>query len=785
MHKLRNAFELNKATTNVVDTNISQRTPLALLLSACIFSVCLIPFASASSGLAWAGAVESQYGHGSAVAYSPNGDIVASAHQSTVSIINPNTLESIQDFHVDFFVQSISFTSDAHFLLIGMESLLPNTPATVVYELIDGQYERAMHTEDGKDVDRISVSHDDNTFATATENGDIAEWKINTGTGSNLELDRSYPTSQTDHITCLDHSNDGLHLLSAGRGGTVILWNREDQTEINRWEYAHPIDDCKFSNDGAIMSWIGGGSLYLRNHDTTQSYYGHADISPNASQISFTVDDSEISILSTDVVLPNFRRIDFVDITALPIEISRTLHFGHQAVMMALHPLSHTVAISTKTKLVAFYSSSTSVETEIPNGIDTDQDNIADSVDTDDDGDGILDTYDNICIAGTDCHLQPDQNFIRQFSISVNGNNAIVIESIHLEASDSYHLRTLASASLTANHRVDNDEFAQMQYSICSEYSEDEIKSRWSSYLEIEGNPFIPTSVQCRVESADLYGTMDTDRGTRITVSWQLEGGLVNSVKAPYNISIFSGMQTPSSSIAQNVHTFPIHVEIEDVSGTRVVYEVWNRRDADLTLLVDAPPVEEMNTLESLVDLMITYWYGTAFIAILCLTTISLAVTRYRNSVDFSELESDDEFVDQVDEDWEKLVDDVAAWDEEMELDYTTKKRPKPPTAVIKDLRGKPKPPGAVQRDIARGRREEKQTSVPKVKTKRTRKTESSSAKVDDDSIDFKHLVEPTDDDTSDHDEDEAISDAIAYITSEKDDKSKRRRPVRRKKSTD
>jgi len=769
----------------VADTTLTNRCPVALLLSVCIFSVCLIPIASASSGLAWAGAVESQYGYGTAVAYSPNGDIVASAHESTISIVNPHTLETIQDFHVDFFVQSISFTSDAQFLLIGMESLLPNTPATVVYEYIDGQYERAMHTEDGKDVDRISVSHDDNTFATATENGDIAEWKINTGTGSNLEMDRSYSSPHSGQISCLDHSNDGQHLLSAGSGGTVILWNRQDQSEINRWETNHPIGDCEFSNDGTIMSWIGGGSLYLRNHDNTQSYYGQYDISPNASQISFTNDDREISILSTEVVLPNFRRIDFVDITTIPIETSRTLHFGHQAAMMAMHPDSHTVAISTMTNLVAFYSTAISAETEIPNGIDTDQDNIPDSVDSDDDGDGILDQYDNICVAGTDCHLQPDQNYIRQFEISVNGNSAIVIESIHLDALDSYHLRLLASEALSSNHRVDQNEYAQMQFSICSEFDENEIKSRWSSHLEIEGNPFVPTSVQCRVESADLYGTMDSDRGTRITVSWQIEGGIVNSVSVPYNISILSGMQTPSSSIAQNVHTFPIHVEIEDVSGSRIDYEVWNRRDADLYLLVNSPPVEELSTIESFVDLMITYWYATAFIAIFCLTTISLAVTRYRNSIDFTDIDDESIPDEEFDEDWENMVDEAAAWDEEMDDQHPQKKRPTPPAAVARDLRGKPKPPGAVQRDIDRDSREPKQTSPTKVKTKRTKKTESTPSKVDDDSIDFKHLVEATNEGQPEPDEDETISDAIAYITSERDEKSKRRRPVRRKKSSD
>ena len=122
--------------------------------------------ASATSGMGWAGASQSEYGYGTAVAYSPNGDIVASGHESTIMISDAYSHENIQSFYVDFFVEEIEFTSDAHYLLIGMESNLPNTPATVVYELIDGEYVRAKHTEDGKNVERISISPPDSTIET-------------------------------------------------------------------------------------------------------------------------------------------------------------------------------------------------------------------------------------------------------------------------------------------------------------------------------------------------------------------------------------------------------------------------------------------------------------------------------------------------------------------------------------------------------------------------------------------------------------------------------------------
>ena len=79
----------------------------------------------------------------------------------------------------------------------------------------------------------------------------------------------------------------------------------------------------------------------------------------------------------------------------------------------------------------------------------------------------------------------------------------------------------------------------------------------------------------------------------QITISWEITGRILNPVSAPYNISILSGIPSTSTSVAQNVHSFPVHVHIEDVSGSSVQYEVWNRRDADMFLTMDAPPIDE------------------------------------------------------------------------------------------------------------------------------------------------------------------------------------------------
>ena len=247
---------------------------------------------------------------------------------------------------------------------------------------------------------------------------------------------------------------------------------------------------------------------------------------------------------------------------------------------------------------------------------------------------------------------------------------------------------------------------------------------------------------------------------------------------APYNMTILSGLQLPSSSIAQIVHTFPIRVEIDDASGMSYVEEIWNRRDANLEVEVITPPEPELSEIESVIDLIVEYWYAV-FFAIICVGSLAfMIVIRRSNRIDFSEFDQEEEYYDDT---WEDMVDDAAAWDEDMDIPVRKKRQPKPPAAVKKDLNRKPTPPAAVRADLRKG--ESDGVSSRKVR-KTTKKQEQSNT---DNAVEFSHLIEsdtPSNDEGN-QDEDAEMEDALSFITSDTDEKSKKRRPVRRKKSSD
>ncbi len=758
----------------LVQTRFSSKrwSILVAVLSVALLS--LTPLSTAYSGMGWAGVAESDYVMGTSVKYSPNGDIMASGHKNTVLITDTNTQAVLQQFVVDFTVETIEFSSDASYLILGMESELPNTPGAVVFQLNQGEYERAKHTEDGKYVDAISVTTDDAMFATATEDGGIAEWYIDTGSGSSLDMGHLYPATHDGHITCIDHSLDGQHMLSGGEDGNIIIWDRSNQTEIARWENSHPIDDCAFSGDGNTMAWIGGESLFLRNHDSTFSYSGQFDISESATQVEFTMGDQGVAIL-VDKVTDTPRRVDFINTSSMPIEIYGTLYLPHKATMLSLHPTENKLAVSTDSKFVAIYAEDVPFESELPTSMDTDQDNIPDTVDNDDDGDGILDVYDNVCASGNNCHLKPDQEYMRNINVDFGGNTVTIYDTIHLDAYQSSHIRKLVADSVSEPARVDQSEYDAFLFSMCDEYSSEEIKARWSYHLHIENSTFVPSSVSCRIDSG-LYGTMYADSGTRISITWVITGTTTSALLAPYNITMLSGLELPSSSIAQMVHTFPIRLGVSDSGGMTFVEEVWDRRDADIEIQIIIPPEPEPTEIESVVDLLIQYWYAV-LVAIICLGGLAYtALVRHSNRIDFSDLEPEE---DEYDDEWEEMVDDAAAWEEDMDIPVPKKRKPKPPEAVTKDLKRKPRPPDAVQRDLDR----RGEATVPARKVRKTTRKEAAS--VSKESIEFSHLINDEDHDSKEtqDDDEEMMEDALSFITSDTEDKAKKRRPARRKKS--
>ena len=139
---MRNGFE-RVLHESIVKRSVYFSSRPTLVVGCVFFLLMTMPYASAYSGLAWAGVVDSEQNMGTTSTYSPDGDFLASGHKNSVVISNSITQVVEQQILVDFPVESIEFTSDSRYLIVGMESELPNTPAVVVFEYIDGDYQES------------------------------------------------------------------------------------------------------------------------------------------------------------------------------------------------------------------------------------------------------------------------------------------------------------------------------------------------------------------------------------------------------------------------------------------------------------------------------------------------------------------------------------------------------------------------------------------------------------------------------------------------------------------
>ncbi|MDP6906640.1 MAG: WD40 repeat domain-containing protein, partial [Candidatus Thalassarchaeaceae archaeon] len=231
----------------------------------------LIPASASASTLVWTGSTEISTGDGLGyvVQYSNSGNILASSHHNELMFIDPVTL--IEEYHMslDWTIEALTFSENDQYLVVGMESLLPNTPATVVLQLVEGKYQRMKHSEDGINVDRLSFAPDGVVYSSVTEDNSITEWSILNGTFDLVGIDRSYPVAHDGAITCMDHSLNSEHILTGAEDGLVILWNRSDQTIFKDWNIGSPVKDCSFSHDGSMMSWLSDTSISIRNYDET------------------------------------------------------------------------------------------------------------------------------------------------------------------------------------------------------------------------------------------------------------------------------------------------------------------------------------------------------------------------------------------------------------------------------------------------------------------------------------------------------------------------------------
>lgn len=677
----------------------SGKATILACFMAVLFTLLSVASPQVVAGYGWAGGVVNPIGAsiGTAVAASPDGELIASSHHDSLVIVDTHRRVAVYSTTMMDVITGLEFSPNSQYLLVGLESVLPSTPALIVLQVSDWQ--QVHFNEDGRSVSAIAVNHDDTTYAIPNEDGGFTEWSM-----EDSSFIRTHSTGHSGTISCISYSSDSSRILSGSSDGVVIVRWRGNSTVIEEWSAPSGISDCSFSVDSSYMAWTSGSSLWVRHHVEGNPFHSILNLNDgemgvvDIMRLRFNGDGTKLAVLTSG----SSRSIVIYDVTAgdasWPME--EKIVTNHIGVDIAIIPDGSLIAVSTQTTLLTFYSHTRAEPLGQGGGVDTDQDGEPNSIDSDDDGDGIPDSFDIICVTAKDCHLYPNEESIRRIGVHVDGQIVTVTDTLHLNSTQSTAIRILASDSNVQDFVVDVVEANLMQEMLCSQHDVQDVMGRWVSGLTIEGQSFSADSVHCFLKGG-LEGRTTLDKTTMIEITWTIRGRIANPVTTPYNVTISEGIPTPDHTVALIIPVFPAHVTIEDSSGSIHFTEIWHRRGGDINVELQPLAEAEPTPIELALAAAISYWY-VLILCIFAVIALMLVLMRSRGKIDF---ELDDEFEEEFNDESEEHYDDeyddadyVEDGDEqEWSDEYQQEAMPSQP-----EVRRRPTPPRAVQADIAR-----------------------------------------------------------------------------------
>jgi hypothetical protein len=351
--------------------------------------------------------------------------------------------------------------------------------------------------------------------------------------------------------------------------------------------------------------------------------------------LEWSPDSSRIWLL-TELASP---RLELFSSTSW--EQEHLIELGHRAVHFTVAPGQREFAVASSGKVVALYSMDRWQPGFGVTGTDLDQDGIPNFRDSDDDGDGVPDEFDNICTSGSHCLSDPDVDLIRLITISADGRRLSVTDSVQLNLSQSVLLRELAIHAIHSDSQVDNGEVSRIDRMLCKATDEDQVLSAWASAISVDVAVVLEGRVTC-TGTTGLVGTGTADTQIRVEVRWTVEFTLSNPLSKPYNLSYDLGVPSPYGTVAMAAPQWPVRMLFYHEGNLVFDSGVVAKSAPAAVLYVESDPPED-STIIDLAAEWLTANPGPVAGTFVILATILLVTVRLRNRVDFKFEQEDEE----------------------------------------------------------------------------------------------------------------------------------------------
>lgn len=588
--------------------------------------------ADANNHFAYSGAVQSPYSNSgsSTVTYSNDGTFAAVGFHRSVGIFDISSRTFVRNIDVGDGVRSIAFSGDDSIMFVGLESPMMETLAVALFHTDDWQ--RFGVVDDGLEVDSIAIFESEQMFAAANEVQGANEYPFDDPAHESAV----YEGVHTERVTCVDFSPSGNHLVTGSEDGSIVVWNRSNQTVHLSWLSDDPIEDCAFSPMDGAVTWVTGSIMQVRalldgEFITTMALNGPA------KQFSWNEAGDELWVLS-EISSPVLQVFDTNDLSLV-----NTFDLGHNSVYFSLSPSDDEFIVATLLPIIAIYSDHHWRPGYGQPGDDGDMDGIPDSLDSDEDGDGIGNDFEYVCNEGHDCEIYPNMDYVRSIDISFTGSTMTIQDSVQLNSSQSAPLRILAAASVNSDGLVDDGEAMRMERMLCGGTDHEAIIAAWMDAVELERTAVVSQSVICDSKFG-LIDTEKTDSKTRIVIRWFIEVELSNQIPRPFNLTFKPGISPPASTIAMATPSTPIRLKVW-YEGT-IQYVSGPIYPTDLTMTIHlASPAPPAPTFLEISGEWLTENYWVPLVVIVVVTIVAVVTIRRRNRILFDYGDEEDQVV--------------------------------------------------------------------------------------------------------------------------------------------
>ena len=494
-----------------------------------------------------------------------------------------------------------------------------------------------------------------------TSNANILMWSPN---GANLysngpdqgiiQLNRetlaqedSFVGNHTNPMLCVDVSKTSNSVLTVDQSGLIVLWS--EGNILFEAQIESSISDCRISNSDEYFS-VATEEDGLRKWTFTGSELKPLDINGiEQYEFSQTTDHLYAQIMTPS---PRILVYDYVN-EKIDHEIFMFHQFTDYAIVFDSQGAISGIHTNSNAEHVVVYSQNIIRAGLGESGIDTDGDKIPDSLDNDDDGDGIEDNWDLNCPdIGISCDLLPDENLIRHVDLTINATHMSIKQTFTFNKHDSSIIRDLARLSLDGDVKLVEAEAELFAESICLNMDNNSVYSEISESIIIENRTLQPINLYCAVEDGMILAPI-SDKTTHIRYSIttdyvynipvELDGQVIEVVNHQFPIK---------GSITQLSEQHPIRASIVGNSIASQLYSPWHVQENKIVFDIETIDSEtEEISAQSLINSPVIL--GSVFVG-LCLVGF-VGLRLYKTS---SKMAYDVNIVEEEDEDTEFETDD-------------------------------------------------------------------------------------------------------------------------------